>query len=46
MDEATVKHDLLKDTLKELDLLSDPALIYNMHDRGMSLDPIALNAIA
>ncbi len=38
--------DLLEDTMKELDLLSRPAQVYNVAESGMPLDPRAPNVIA
>ena len=48
MNTETVKQyfDLLEDTLKELDLVSRPAQVYNVDETGMPLDPKAPNVIA
>ena len=48
MNEETVKQyfDLLEDTLKELDLVSRPAQVYNVDESGMPLDHRAPNIIA
>lgn len=48
INEDTMKQyfDLLEDTLKEDNLLINPAQIYNVDESGMPLDPKAPNIVA